>query len=292
MDWQPQLIQLYLFIDQQYESNIRWICERESPNKCPSFCDREVLTIYLWGLMQGNTTKKQIHSMTEQHLAEWFPLLPRYGQFVARLNALSGALVPLLDWLVEPPNGEEPSHYVMDSMPIVLVQSTRTRKAQWGADWSKRGYCATKKSFFYGLKLHALALQRPKQLPALQGVYFTPAHVADVKVLQEIAPCLQQCFLDADRAYCDQTLKAQLQKQGGDLQTPIKRKPKAPPLTDKQKTYSKNISKRRQPIEALFAWIQQKTHIQEASLVRSLQGLLIHLLGRLTVTMYLLKVQS
>ena len=44
----------------------------------------------------------------------------------------------------------------------------------------------------------------------------------------------------------------------------------------------------RQPIESLFNWIEEKTGIQCASKVRSYQGLLVHVFGRLAAAMYLL----
>jgi hypothetical protein len=44
----------------------------------------------------------------------------------------------------------------------------------------------------------------------------------------------------------------------------------------------------RQPIESLFNWIDEKTGIQEASKVRSVEGLMVHAFGRLAAAMLLL----
>lgn len=41
------------------------------------------------------------------------------------------------------------------------------------------------------------------------------------------------------------------------------------------------LSRIRQPIEASFNWLIQKTDIQRASRVRSTKGLLIHVFGRI-----------
>ena len=43
--------------------------------------------------------------------------------------------------------------------------------------------------------------------------------------------------------------------------------------------FSKAVSSIRQPIEALFNWLNEKTNIQKASTVRSSKGLLIHVFG-------------
>jgi hypothetical protein len=45
--------------------------------------------------------------------------------------------------------------------------------------------------------------------------------------------------------------------------------------------YSRAVSKVRQPIEALFAWLIEKSDIQKASKVRSTKGLNLHVYTRL-----------
>ncbi len=42
------------------------------------------------------------------------------------------------------------------------------------------------------------------------------------------------------------------------------------------------VSRVRQPIEALFNWLIEKTDIQRASKVRSTKGLLVHIFGKLS----------
>lgn len=45
--------------------------------------------------------------------------------------------------------------------------------------------------------------------------------------------------------------------------------------------FSRAVSKIRQPIEGLFGWLMVKTDIQRASNVRSTNGLIVHIFGRL-----------
>jgi hypothetical protein len=52
------------------------------------------------------------------------------------------------------------------------------------------------------------------------------------------------------------------------------------------------VSRIRQPIEALFGWIQEKTGIQTASKVRSERGLMVHVFGRIAAAMLLLAFNS
>lgn len=46
--------------------------------------------------------------------------------------------------------------------------------------------------------------------------------------------------------------------------------------------YSRTVSKIRQPIESFFNWINEKTQIQNASKVRSLNRLMVHIFRKLT----------
>ena len=46
--------------------------------------------------------------------------------------------------------------------------------------------------------------------------------------------------------------------------------------------FSTAVSKVRQPVEAIFNWLIEKTDIQRASKVRSTKGLMVHAFGRLT----------
>ena len=66
------------------------------------------------------------------------------------------------------------------------------------------------------------------------------------------------------------------------------KKPKGKELTTDEKYYNRLVRRIRQPIESLFNWIEEKTHIQRASKVRSTDALMVHCWGKLAVTFFLL----
>jgi hypothetical protein len=70
--------------------------------------------------------------------------------------------------------------------------------------------------------------------------------------------------------------------------TPVRKAPGQVHLFAADQLYSAAVSRIRQPIEALFAWIQAKTGIEAASQVRSSRGLFVHVFGRLAAAMFLL----
>ena len=49
--------------------------------------------------------------------------------------------------------------------------------------------------------------------------------------------------------------------------------------------FNKAVSSIRQPIESCFNWINELTQIQNASKVRSTNGLKLHLYGKITVAL-------
>jgi hypothetical protein len=49
------------------------------------------------------------------------------------------------------------------------------------------------------------------------------------------------------------------------------------------------ISRVHQPIESFFNWIEEKTHIQIASKVRSYEGLMVHVFGKIAAALVVLQ---
>ena len=62
MDWQEQLIGLYLEICELYEQELCLLTQRMSNHPPPQFSDNEVATVYLWGLLSGFQEQGDIHN--------------------------------------------------------------------------------------------------------------------------------------------------------------------------------------------------------------------------------------
>ena len=96
MDWQEKLIALFSYIYKNYESELFICSERMSNNSDPKFSDTEMITVYLWGIMNGHKKVKSIYKYTRNHLSEWFPRLPSYATYIQRLNRISPVFSGLL----------------------------------------------------------------------------------------------------------------------------------------------------------------------------------------------------
>ena len=86
----------------------------------------------------------------------------------------------------------------------------------------------------------------------------------------------------------DEALSQLLATHGASLNTPVKKEKGQKELLLFQSALSTLVSQVRQPIESLFHWIQEKTGVQIASKVRSSQGLMVHVFGKIAAAMFLL----
>lgn len=290
MDWQGRLISIFVYVCKQYEDSLWTYGQRLSPNERPAFSDAEVLTIYLWGVLRGHQDVHAIYTYTQDHLAAWFPRLPAYVTYVQRLNRLSEVFVPLVGRIQQdlPQLEGEDLIRLIDSMPIMLAKAQRSGRAKVAPALANRGYNATKKTYYYGVKLHILAFRRPGHLPLPDYLGLTPASEADITVLKAIAEDIHGTPVYADKAYIDAALSELLRQQQAPLTTPVKKKKGQPELRLFQAAFSTLVSQVRQPIESLFNWLHEKTGIQLASKVRSSRGLIVHVFGKIAAALLLL----
>jgi hypothetical protein len=286
MDWQKQLIALYVFICKQYESNLHVYCQRFTHYAALDFTDEEVITIYLFGVLQGREQLKEIYLYVTHHLPDWFPRLPSYTAFVQRLNRVAGVFVPLIEALLaDYPNrvSADSNAILMDSMPIVLAQRGRRFKAKVAPEIAtNNGYCATKKLYYYGVKLHVLARYQKGQLPMPTYIGLTSAGMHDNKAFEHIATVLENEEVFADKAYNDCFVEG---RKHFHLLTPVKKAKNQEFLEAADQWLSTAVSRVRQPIESFFNWIEEKTGIQLASKVRSYNGLIVHVFGKIAAAL-------
>jgi hypothetical protein len=97
--------------------------------------------------------------------------------------------------------------------------------------------------------------------------------------LREVSPSLREgCALFADKAYFHRQTEADCKQQGWFLLASYKRH-RNEPEKDVPTLYNRFVSAIRQPLQSLFNWLIQRTDLQNASRVRSSQGLKVHCYG-------------
>lgn len=287
-DKDDKLIRIYFLICKNFKE-LHYYCERFSNNSNPELTDQEIMTIYLYVMHhQGHTKIKHIHRFAMDYLIPWFPKLGSYQAFNNRLNRLGGAFTRLVEILVTDyqPDDCILDQSLLDSMPIITCSGKRSGKV--AREITNKGYCSTKGMYYYGLKLHLLGFRRVGKLPHPEQILFTPASVNDLTVFKEAWSEIEHRTFFGDKIYfVKQINEHMMENQNSEMLAPVKGV-KGMPEVIKQRIkaaddlYSTAVSRVRQPIEAIFNWLIEKTDIQRASKVRSAKGLMVHAFGRLT----------
>lgn len=286
-----KLIALYYYVCGCYISELRWHCQRFSNNRAAEITDEELLSIYLYCLMYERKQRlTDIHDYAKRYLSAWFPLLPAYATFVNRLNRMS-AVFPRL--VAQPSQdldrqGLVEGMVVLDSFPVMLCSAKRQGKV--AREFADKGYCATKGTHYWGVKLHALNTCRPGKLPLPEWLLLTAASENDLSVARPELERLAQRAVFADKAYADKRLSAVLEKQESELLTPVKLvKGECQAIRQFKKAaddlFSTAVSRARQPIESFFNWLNDRFGLQNASKVRSNNGLIIHVFGKIAAAL-------
>lgn len=291
---QTNLIKLYCAVCDNH-SIIEEKNQRFSNNRFPKFTDEECITAYLWGKMEGRLTRKDVYTFIRDYWHDAFPDLPSYQAFCRRLNNLVPALQALAEvWSgVLCANFEDSVQYIVDSCPIIVAKQARSGFAKVAREYCDKSYNSSRKEYYYGVKLHAVVVRRPGQLPIAEILMLSKASTYDLTAAKDIllnSPLRHHGFLLADKAYIDSGWKEELEHLGIRLITPRKRAKGERYISGD--AYSTAVSEKRQPIESFFNWINNRFHIQRASFARSFAGLLFHVFSAIAASLFYLMSNS
>jgi hypothetical protein len=250
--------------------------------------DQEIMTIYLFAVQEEQRFSiKQIHKYVCDYLHDWFPKLGSYTTFSYRLNQLSEAFRSFTSSLFEDflPTNCFANQSLLDSMPIITCLAKRNAKV--AKELIDKRYCSTKSMYYYGLKSLALAFRRLNKILFPKEIKITPASVNDLTDFKEAWSEKTNRNFFGDKIYNKLDFFSELEQEKNSIMiTPVKGiKGQCQEIENRDKAandlFSTAVSRVRQPIEALFNWLIQKTDIQRASKVRSTKGLLIHIFGKI-----------
>lgn len=244
--------------------------------------------------MQGLTTQRRIYDYIRNHWRGWFPALPAYQSVNCRLNELAPAFELLITELLTTQACQVAAggDRLIDSVPVMLARGTRANRARVAAELADTGFCATKQQYYRGVKLHFIAARRIAKLPLPEKIHLSQASQHDLAALREVSPSLPSgCGLFADKAYFHRETGEECKERGWFLVASYKRH-RHEPESNVPTLYNRFVSAIRQPLESLFNWLIQTTDLQNASRVRSSQGLKVHCYGKLAVACLLLTFYS
>ena len=284
---ETKLISIYLIVCDAWDQGVFVSAQRFSNNNRYKWTDQEIMTMYLFGILNGRETKKEIYEFCRDYWYQWFPSMKSYAAFSYRLNILQSAFIGLNEYVAfqfDKEYGEE-FRKLVDAMPIVMAKAKRSNRASVAGELADKGYCASKGEYYYGVKLHVVGYDRDDSIPIPSLIGLSPASVHDLSAFRQIETEFKNCDIFADNAYTASHLFAKLAQENVYLVTPVKKQRGQKTLDSADKMYSTAVASIRQPIESLFNWLQEKTKIQRASKVRSSKGLITHIFGKFAAGM-------
>ena len=278
-DTDTLLIWLYSTIDDMNtQTELKLYTERFSNNCNPFFTDTELFSCAVFTEMLGYHCKKIGYDYIKRHYKTWFPLLPEYEVYSRKLNKFQEAFSYIFKVIVKRFFSNDSNEAVIDTAPIVVCKSQHSSKSTMCKPLVTKGYCASKKMFYHGVKIQVMAKLQYKKLPFPFDYEIDSASVHDLNIAKQSLCDYRNIIFYSDKAYIDDCYQTNLFEENNiKLITPNKKKKGGNELTLFQRAFNSLHSSKRQAIEILFGWIQKKTNIENAGLVRSIDGLLYHI---------------
>ena len=132
---------------------------------------------YMHQMLSKSRLNRRLHAIPE---GVWLGLFALLAESTKRLNS-----------------GQE---YVVDSLPVPVCDNIRISRCRLYQDEAYRGYIASKRRYFYGLRVHVLITAQGMPVEFT----LTPGAVADLTAFKTLPLDLpEQATIYADRAYND-----------------------------------------------------------------------------------------
>jgi hypothetical protein len=192
---------------------------KHSEDKQRQMSDAEVMTTSLVAALffSGNMERARIFLQEQGYI----PKMLEKSRFNRRQHKIAGLVLVVFHLLGEVwKQWNSESVYVVDSFPIAVCDNYRIRRCKiyHGEDW--RGYQASKKRYYYGIKIHLRV--------TLQGqpveFFLTPGSWSDTRALKMYNFDLPKgSLITGDKAYNDYQFEDLLEVAGLELE-PLRKK--------------------------------------------------------------------
>lgn len=237
-----QIITVFCFVDEFLKT------VGEKTDKQAHMSQAEVMTAALIAIKYfGTNYAKTLEFLHEHHYCN--KVLSK-SRFSRRLNKISPSLWNALLHIFR--KSSESSEFAVDSFPIPVCKNIRISRCKIYSGKEYRGYNASKKEYFYGLKVHVLT--------DISGIpiefYIEPASFHDVKIFQKFTFNIKKnSVIYADAAYNHYRFEEFLEKERA-IFLAVKRKVNAKNAPLQKVIYD---CRKRKIIETTFSCMLQNT---------------------------------
>lgn len=197
---------------------------QHSEDKQRRMSDAEVMTTAIVAALffSGNAEKSRV--FLQEH--GYIPKMLEKSRFNRRQHKIAELFLVVFDLLGDVwKQLNEKSVYVIDSFPISTCDNYRIPRCHLyhGEDW--RGYQASKKRYFYGLKIHLMVTEQGQPVE----FFLTPGSWSDTRALKMYKFDLPEgTLVTGDKAYNDYLFEDLLEEAQIDLQPLRKKNSKRP----------------------------------------------------------------
>lgn len=186
--------------------------------------DAEVMTTSIVaGLFFGGNMEKSRVFLQEHG---YIPKMLEKSRFNRRQHQIAELFLVIFDLLGDVwKQLNEESVYVMDSFPVSACDNYRIQRCHLYRDEEWRGYQASKKRYYYGLKIHLMVTQHGQPVE----FFLTPGSWSDTRALKMYKFDLPEgSLITGDKAYNDYAFEDLLKEARINLQPLRKKNSKRP----------------------------------------------------------------
>jgi hypothetical protein len=182
--------------------------------------DAEIMTTALVASLCFRGNHESARAMLQQH--GYIPHMLSKSRFSRRLHRMKALFFILFDLLAHIwKTLNQDAIYLIDSLPIAVCDNIRIRRSKIYSKEAFRGYQASKKRYFYGLKIHLMVTQDGQPVEC----FLTPGGFGDVDALKYYAYELPDgSIIYADKAYNDYEIEDLLKAVDHIQLIPIRKK--------------------------------------------------------------------
>ena len=154
---------LYVTIDDLLHDHPEWRPARPKIGIAPQLTDAELVTLAVIQALLGYTSERHFIRYAKANLNPWFRYLPQRAAYNKRLRAAGTTIQHIIKTLARDCPSSTDDLWLVDSTPVECARSRETVKRSDMAGHASYGYCASHSRYFWGLRLHLIAV--PSGLP-------------------------------------------------------------------------------------------------------------------------------
>lgn len=280
---------LYCLVDELYHEVAPDSIRQRQGAERMKMTDPEIITLSIMQEGRSNDSELSFHRRVQLDYPHLFPDLVSRSRYHRRRKDLMGLQREMLRCLMDQLRFVA-AYLALDSAPITTAKSPRWKSAQMSIWAAQAGFCASKRQFFLGFRLHLLVSERG----AICDFVLSPADVAERRVAEHLlaaeaawqarqaALCAAGPPVLADNGYSGDWLAGLFGKQGGALWFALRRS--QPPRSAEEAALRRWQRGLRARIESVFSALEDQFQM-ETTRARSLWGVMTRVVAKLLAYM-------